>query len=63
MVIGGDVESYGAGRSGAGESGMGDHITILPTCLSIITMTRAEYVSIVKQVDYVSLENYKRTCI
>jgi hypothetical protein len=42
---------------------MGYHITILPICLSTITMTRAEYVSIVKQVDYVSLENYKRTCI
>jgi hypothetical protein len=46
--VGGDVGSYGAGGSGAGESGMRDHITILLTCLSTITMTRIEYVSIVK---------------
>jgi hypothetical protein len=28
-----------------------NHITILPTCLGTITMTQAEYMSIVKQVD------------
>jgi hypothetical protein len=28
-----------------------NHITIFPTCLGTITMTQAEYMSIVKQVD------------
>jgi hypothetical protein len=28
-----------------------NHITILPTCLGTIIMTRVEYMSIVKQVD------------
>jgi hypothetical protein len=46
VTEGGDVGSYGAGRSG-----IGDHIKILLTCMSTITMSRAEYVSIVKEVD------------
>jgi hypothetical protein len=37
-------------------SGMRDHITILSTCLSTITMTRAEYMSIMKQVNLCVIE-------
>jgi hypothetical protein len=33
-----------------------NYITILPTCLGTITMTRTEYVSIVKQVDVCVVE-------
>jgi hypothetical protein len=36
--------------------GMRDHITILPTYLNTITMTRVEYMSIVKQVNLYVVE-------